>query len=160
NGDVELGLLRQRHRFVDPSGFAGKSVTEVIQHVLQQHADHQFVLDHEDALAGRTAFAHPGIHVPPYPKFTSVVRGAATIEVWPSGPTNTCNARNALAERSVPPAGHSLLLPGRYKPPAGMLEHNLRRGSGVTMTDIRAADVERMEFQLALRRRGISDQSV
>ncbi len=28
------------------------------------------------------------------------------------------------------------------------------------MTDIRAADVERMEFQLALRRRGISDQSV
>src|SRR4029077_19604176 len=39
-------------------------------------------------------------------------------------------------------------------------EHNLRRGSGVTMTDIRAADVERMEFQLALRRRGISDQAV
>jgi protein-L-isoaspartate(D-aspartate) O-methyltransferase len=28
------------------------------------------------------------------------------------------------------------------------------------MTDIRAADVERMEFQLALRRRGISDQAV
>jgi len=28
------------------------------------------------------------------------------------------------------------------------------------VTDIRAADVERMEFQLALRRRGISDQSV
>ena len=28
------------------------------------------------------------------------------------------------------------------------------------MADIRAADVERMEFQLALRRRGISDQSV
>src|ERR1700761_3333986 len=31
---------------------------------------------------------------------------------------------------------------------------------GVTVADIRAADVERMEFQLALRRRGISDQSV
>jgi protein-L-isoaspartate(D-aspartate) O-methyltransferase len=28
------------------------------------------------------------------------------------------------------------------------------------VTDIRAADVERMEFQLALRRRGISDQAV
>ena len=28
------------------------------------------------------------------------------------------------------------------------------------MTDIRSADVERMEFQLALRRRGISDQAV
>ena len=28
------------------------------------------------------------------------------------------------------------------------------------MTDIKAADVERMEFQLALRRRGISDQAV
>src|SRR6201985_1971462 len=31
---------------------------------------------------------------------------------------------------------------------------------GVTVADIRAADVERMEFQLALRRRGISDQAV
>ena len=30
----------------------------------------------------------------------------------------------------------------------------------VTVTDIRSADVERMEFQLALRRRGISDQAV
>ena len=28
------------------------------------------------------------------------------------------------------------------------------------MAEIRAADVERMEFQLALRRRGISDQAV
>jgi protein-L-isoaspartate(D-aspartate) O-methyltransferase len=41
-----------------------------------------------------------------------------------------------------------------------MLQHNRPMRSGATVTDIKAADVERMEFQLALRRRGISDQAV
>jgi protein-L-isoaspartate(D-aspartate) O-methyltransferase len=41
-----------------------------------------------------------------------------------------------------------------------MLEHGRRQGGGAVVAEIRAADVERMEFQLALRRRGISDQAV
>jgi protein-L-isoaspartate(D-aspartate) O-methyltransferase len=41
-----------------------------------------------------------------------------------------------------------------------MLEQSRRQGGGAVVAEIRAADVERMEFQLALRRRGISDQAV
>src|SRR5215475_7517857 len=41
-----------------------------------------------------------------------------------------------------------------------MLQQGHRRKGGAVVAEIRAADVERMEFQLALRRRGISDQAV
>jgi protein-L-isoaspartate(D-aspartate) O-methyltransferase len=41
-----------------------------------------------------------------------------------------------------------------------MLEQSRRQGGGAVVAEIKAADVERMEFQLALRRRGISDQAV
>src|SRR5215472_12862773 len=41
-----------------------------------------------------------------------------------------------------------------------MLQQDHRRKDGAVVAEIRAADVERMEFQLGLRRRGISDQAV
>ena len=36
---------------VDPTGFAGDRVTEIIQHALEQHADHHFILYQKDTLS-------------------------------------------------------------------------------------------------------------
>jgi hypothetical protein len=44
-------LLGQRHRLVDCAGLGRDRVAEVRQHAVEQHADHQFVFDDEDALA-------------------------------------------------------------------------------------------------------------
>ena len=58
-------FFRQRQRLLDPAGFAGERMAEVGQHVLEQHADHQLILDHEDALTrseiSSTSFEMPSL---------------------------------------------------------------------------------------------------
>ena len=63
NGDVELGLLGERQSLVDAAGFARKLAAEIGEHVLQQHADHQLILDHKDARSGDRTWhcRHTGI---------------------------------------------------------------------------------------------------
>ena len=46
-------VLRRLQGLVDAGGLGGDDVAELAQHVLEQHADHQLVLDDEDALAVR-----------------------------------------------------------------------------------------------------------
>ena len=123
----------------------------------------EFVLDHQDTLApGRIALAHPGIPVPAHAQVYFGGQGCRnnrTLAEWDR--QTRANALNALGVRICSACRLRFVAEPRYKLPAKVLEHNRRlMGSGVTVTDIRAADVERMEFQLALRRRGISDQAV
>ena len=53
DGEVEVGGLRRFQGLVDAGGLGGDGVAEFAQHVLEQHADHQLVLDDEDALGLR-----------------------------------------------------------------------------------------------------------
>src|SRR5216683_1521881 len=50
NREVEVGGLRRLQGFLDAPGLGGDGVAELAQHVLEQHADHQLVLDEQDAL--------------------------------------------------------------------------------------------------------------
>ena len=47
----------ERQGFLDAAGFRGDGMAEIGQHAFEQHADHQLVLDHEDALARRLSAA-------------------------------------------------------------------------------------------------------
>jgi|SRR5947209_14766645 hypothetical protein len=48
NGDVEIRLFGDLHRLVQACRRGGNRVAEFGQHVLEQHADHEFVFDDED----------------------------------------------------------------------------------------------------------------
>src|SRR5262249_25841063 len=54
DGQVEVRLARQRHGLVEAAGRGGDAVTEVGQHVLQEHANHDLVFHHEDAALSRS----------------------------------------------------------------------------------------------------------
>ena len=57
DGDVDVGGLGRRQRLLDLGGLRRHRKAEVVEHVLDQHADHDVVLDDQDAL-GRLTRSH------------------------------------------------------------------------------------------------------
>src|SRR5262249_17747609 len=51
DSDVEGRVLCRVERFLDPRRLRSDRVAELAQHVLEQHANHQLVLDDKDARA-------------------------------------------------------------------------------------------------------------
>ena len=43
-------VCRRRQRLFDPRRLGGDGVAEFVHHVLEQHADHQFILDDQNPL--------------------------------------------------------------------------------------------------------------
>src|SRR5437764_15359855 len=50
DGKIELSLPCELDGLADIAGLCCNTVAEVCQHAFEQHANHYFVLDHEDAL--------------------------------------------------------------------------------------------------------------
>ncbi len=53
DGDVEFRLLGELQGFFDGAGLGGDGMAQIGEHALEQHANHEFILNDEDALAGR-----------------------------------------------------------------------------------------------------------
>ena len=136
-------------------------MAKIGQHVLQQHPDHHLVLDNEDALAGC------GIALKRHPKY----RAPAAIDniskhmrhpASRNDPSASCRTECPCPplNAEVPPPVPGRTLTWRCK----LLRHNGKKGAAflreVAVAGIKSDDVERMGFQLTLRRRGISDQAV
>ena len=51
DGEIEVPGLGEFEGFINPAGDAGQFVTEVREHIFQQHADQELVFDHENTTA-------------------------------------------------------------------------------------------------------------
>src|SRR5260221_8306487 len=71
--EIEVRGLRGLQGLLDAPGFRGDGVAEFGQHVLEQHADHQLVLDDEHPLRRWRLSLREGCHP---------VSGFAIVHVW------------------------------------------------------------------------------
>ncbi len=155
HGDVEIGLFGERQGFLDAAGLRRDGMAEIAQHAFQQHADHQFVLDDEDALAA----GHTRCSCQARVIGSDVICAPCSPQRQPAPSVPSVGAV-CRAQAPDPPSsagGIPVYADHRY---GGKKRHESLIAEGTVAAVPAADDVERMEFQLALRRRGISDQAV
>ena len=62
DGEIEILGLGHFGRFIDAARHADQLITEVGEHILQQHADQEFVLDHKDSAPSLRGSWVCGVH--------------------------------------------------------------------------------------------------